>query len=57
MVKVKSNIKLPVRYLPSLKNIKDAAKQVTMLMKSRRLYKKGVYHSRPKVSSFIPLKI
>ena len=41
MVKVKSNIKLPVRYLPSLKEIKDAAKQVKMLMKSRRLYKKA----------------
>ena len=52
MVKVKSNIKLPVRYLPSLKNIKDAAKQVTMLMKSRRLYKKGKYYTRKSISSY-----
>ena len=52
MVKVKSNIKLPVRYLPSLKNIKDAAKQVTMLMKSRRLYKKGKYYTRKSISFY-----
>ena len=52
MVKVKSNIKLPVRYLPSLKNIKDAVKQVTMLMKSRRLYKKGKYYTRKSISSY-----
>ena len=38
---VKKNIKVPVRYLPSLKEIKDAAKQVKMIMKSRKLYKKS----------------
>ena len=52
MVKSKSNIKLPVRYLPSLKEIKDAAKQVKMLMKSRRLYKKGKYYTRKSISSY-----
>jgi hypothetical protein len=52
MVKVKSNIKVPVRYLPSLKEIKDSAKQVKMLMKSRRLYKKGKYYTRKPIASY-----
>jgi hypothetical protein len=39
-------IKIPRRYLPSLNKIKDAAKQVKMLMKSRKLYKKGKYYTR-----------
>jgi len=50
--KVKTNIKFPVRYLPSLKAIKDAAKQVKMLMKSRRLYKKGKYYTRKSIKSY-----
>jgi hypothetical protein len=49
---VKKNIKVPVRYLPSLKEIKDSAKQVKMLMKSRRLYKKGKYYTRKPISSY-----
>ena len=52
MVKSKSNIKVPVRYLPSLKEIKDSVKQVKMLMKSRRLYKKGKYYTRKPISSY-----
>ena len=48
----KSNIKLPVRYLPSLKEIKDAAKQVKMIMKSRKLYKKSKYYTRKPLSSY-----
>ena len=31
---------------------KDRKKQGKELIKSRRLYKKGIYHSRPKVRSF-----
>lgn len=50
--KTKETIKVPVRYLPSLKEIKDAAKQVKMLMKSRRLYKKGKYYTRKPISSY-----
>jgi hypothetical protein len=50
--KNKATIKVPVRYLPSLKEIKDAAKQVKMLMKSRRLYKKGKYYTRKSISSY-----
>ena len=48
----KKQIKVPVRYLPSLKEIKDAAKQVKMLMKSRRLYKKGKYYTRKPIPSY-----
>ena len=49
---VNSIIKVPVRYLPSLKEIKDAAKQVKMIMKSRKLYKKGKYYTRKSISSY-----
>ena len=49
---VKKTIKVPVRYLPSLKEIKDAAKQVKMIMKSRKLYKKGKYYTRKSISSY-----
>jgi hypothetical protein len=45
-------IKIPRKYLPSLKEIKDAAKQVKMLMKSRKLYKKGKYYTRKAVPSY-----
>ena len=48
----KATIKVPVRYLPSLKEIKDAAKQVKMLMKSRKLYKKGKYYTRKPIQSY-----
>jgi len=40
------------RYVPKGLTKKDKSKQLQMLKKSRRLYKKGVYYSRPKVSSF-----
>ena len=49
---VKKNIKVPVRYLPSSKKHKDTTRQVNMLMKSRRLYKKGKYYTRKPIKSF-----
>ena len=49
---MKTEIKVPVRYLPSLKEIKDAAKQVKMLIKSRTMYKKGKYYTRKPISSY-----
>ena len=49
---VKKNIKVPVRYLPSSKKHKDTTRQVKMLMKSRRLYKKGKYYTRKHISSY-----
>jgi hypothetical protein len=45
----KGTIKVPLRYLPSVKDIK---KQVKMLMKSRRLYKKGKYYTRKPIASY-----
>jgi hypothetical protein len=41
-----------LRYLPKRLSIKDKKKQARMLMKSKRLYKKGKYYTRKKVSSF-----
>lgn len=45
-------MKINLRYLPNLLTKRDRKKQAKELMQSRRLYKKGIYHSRPKVSSF-----
>jgi hypothetical protein len=43
---------IPLRYLPNKLTKKDQQKQVRMLNKSRKMYKKGVYYSRPAVKSF-----
>jgi len=45
-------MKITLRYLPKRLTIKDKKRQGKELMKSRRLYRKGIYHSRPKVTSF-----
>lgn len=45
-------MKINLRYLPKNITRKDRIKQGKELMKSRRLYKKGIYHSRPKLNSF-----
>ena len=45
-------MKIPLRYLPNRLTSKDRRKQGREIMKSRRLYKKGIYHSRPKIASF-----
>jgi len=42
-----------IRYLPKRLTKKDKKKQRNMLMKSRRLYKKGKYYTREKVKSFV----
>jgi hypothetical protein len=47
-----TKINLPTKYLPSLKQIKDSAKQVKMLMKSRKQYKKGKFFTRKKIKSY-----
>ena len=47
-----TKIKIPRRYLPSLKEIKDSAKQVKMLMKSRKQYTKGKFFTRKKLKSY-----
>jgi len=45
-------MKINVRYLPKRLTQKDRKKQGREIMKSRRLYRKGIYNSRPKVASF-----
>ena len=43
---------MPLRYLPNRLSRKDRKSQSRGLLKSRRLYKKGVFFTRKKVSSF-----
>jgi hypothetical protein len=45
-------MKINLRYLPKKLTRKDRKKQSRMLLKSRRLYKKGKYFTRKVVSSF-----
>jgi DNA-binding Xre family transcriptional regulator len=45
-------MKINLRYLPNILTRKDRKSQGRQLLKSRRLYKKGLYHSRPAVKSF-----
>ena len=45
-------MKINLRYLPKRLTRKDRKKQSKQLMKSRRLYRKGIYYTRPKVASF-----
>jgi len=45
-------MKINLRYLPKRLSRKDKTRQSKMLMKSRRLYKKGVYYTRKAVPSF-----
>jgi len=45
-------MKFPLRYLPVQLSQKDKIKAAQMLMKSKKLYKKGKYYTRHKVKSF-----
>lgn len=45
-------LNVPQRYVPKILTKKDRKKQEKNLRKSRKLYKKQIYHSRPKVKSF-----
>jgi hypothetical protein len=53
-MKTKKNKKkvINLRYLPKRLTKKDKEQQSKMLLKSRKLYKKGVYFTRKPVSSF-----
>ena len=44
--------KIPLRYLPKKLTLRDKKKQISMLKKSRKLYKKGQYYTRKNVKSF-----
>jgi hypothetical protein len=45
-------MKINMRYLPKILSRKDKKKQLNMLLKSRKAYKKGSYYTRKQVSSF-----
>ena len=49
-------MKINLRYVPKALTKKDKQKQKRELMKSRRLYKKGHYYTRRKMSSFVSKK-
>jgi hypothetical protein len=46
----------PLRYLPKKLTMKDRRKQAKMLLKSKKLYKKGRYYTRKNLSSYKSLK-
>jgi hypothetical protein len=45
-------IKFPTRYVPKNLTRKDREKQINMLMKSKKLYKKNKYYTRKHISSY-----
>ena len=45
-------MKIPIKYIPKTLSNKDSKKQKKNIQKSRKLYKKGKYYSRPIVKSF-----
>lgn len=49
-------MKIKSTYLPSTLTRKDRRKQRRELLQSRRLYKKGIFHFRPKLHSFTSKK-
>lgn len=51
-VNLNNKTKVPLRYVPKNLTIKDQKKQKKNLSQSRKLYKKGIYYTRPKVKSF-----
>ena len=48
----KHNKFINLRYLPKRLSSKDKRKQSKMLLKSKKLYKKGIYYTRKPVKSF-----
>ena len=45
-------LKFPIRYLPKMLSSSDKQKQVGMLLKSRKLYKKDKFYTRKNVASY-----
>ena len=45
-------IKFPTRYVPRSLTRKDRKKQIGMLLKSRRMYKKHQYYTRKQLASY-----
>ena len=46
------SLSYPIRYIPKRLTRKDKKKQERMLTQSKRLYKKGIYKTRKKLTSF-----
>ena len=44
--------KIPIRYLPFVLSKKDKQKQIKMLNKSKKMYKKGKYYMRKRLPSY-----
>jgi DNA-binding Xre family transcriptional regulator len=44
--------KVPIRYVPNNLTKKDKQKQIKMLQKSRKMYKKNKYYTRKSISSY-----
>ena len=49
-------MKINIKYLPKRLTLKDKKKQMNMLMKSRKMYKKGKYYTRKAVKSYVSKK-
>jgi len=45
-------INVPIRYVPKSITRKDKQKQINMLLKSKKLYKKNKYYTRKNISSY-----
>jgi len=45
-------INLPVRYVPNMLTRRDKRKQLNMLLKSKKMYKRHDYYTRNRVSSY-----
>jgi hypothetical protein len=45
-------LRVPIRYVPRNITRRDTQKQARMLLRSRKLYKKGQYYTRKKLSSY-----
>jgi hypothetical protein len=46
------NIEFPIRYLPPNISKKDKKKQINMLLKSKKMYKKHKYYTRKHIASY-----
>ena len=45
-------VKIPIRYIPKRLTETDKQKQLKMLNKSKKMYKKNQYYKRPNVKSY-----
>ena len=45
-------INFPIRYVPNVLSRKDKKKQINMIIKSKKLYKKHKYYTRKNISSY-----